>query len=110
MPDGYDEYMAYELVVSIVATPMMLGHLVFFKRFRENTDSIGNLRLPHQETLDVQFHADALWMQCEVRCLPSASSDVFFSAHVAHESNMNVHDPFCCAMFVHRPNRDCVAK
>ena len=25
MPDGYDEYMAYELVVSIVATPMMLG-------------------------------------------------------------------------------------
>ena len=28
MPDGYDEYMAYELVISIVATPMTLGHLV----------------------------------------------------------------------------------
>ncbi|CAL1154935.1 unnamed protein product [Cladocopium goreaui] len=32
MPDGYDEYMAYELVVSIVATPIsLLNYFIFWK-------------------------------------------------------------------------------
>eukprot|EP00435_Cladocopium_sp_Y103_P027718 s1972_g6.t2 len=33
MPDGYDEYLAYELVVSIVATPMSLLHYFIFWKY-----------------------------------------------------------------------------